>query len=107
MTPNPIAVCFNDPDEFLDEVRRDRNRVARGILRLTVRRRYGNPFVTVAVVASAMIENTVVRLDHRVGEAFAGDEAANGLAAKAQAVLDKLAEAARNLGLEVRAGVYE
>jgi hypothetical protein len=104
---NPLTVSFNDPDEFLEEVRKDHDRVDRAILRLTVRRRYGEPFVTVSVVATAVIEGTVVRLEHRIGDAFVGDEKSNGLAAKTKTVLGKLADAAKPLGLEVRAGVYE
>lgn len=105
--PIPVTVAFNDPDEFLEEIRCDRTRIDRGILRLTVRRRYGEPFVTVSVIATVTVENTVVVLDHRVGESFAGHERSNGLAAKTQTVLDKLTEAGKALGLEVRAGVYE
>ena len=103
----PPTVSFHDPDEFLDELRHDKDRVERNILRLTVRRRYGEPFVTVSVVATAVIEGAVVKLEHRIGEAFAGDEKAIGIAAKTQTVLDKLSTTAKDLGLEVRTGVYE
>jgi hypothetical protein len=103
----PSAVGFNDPNEFLAELRIDRERVERHILRLTVRRRYGEPFVTVSVVATAVVEGLVVKLEHRVGEAFAGDEKANGLSAKTQVVMQMLTDEASVLGLEVRAGVYE
>jgi hypothetical protein len=103
----PLTVSFHDPDEFLEEVGRDRGKVERNILRLTVRRRYGEPFVTVTVVATAVIEGVVVKLEHRIGEAFAGDEKATGLAIKTKTVLDKLSGAGKALGLEARAGVYE
>ena len=88
----PIAVNFHDPDEFMTEIRFDKDRIDRGILRITVRRRYGNPFVTVSVVATATVEGVLVKLEHRIGEAFAGDEKANGLTDKVQATLDKLTE---------------
>ena len=103
----PIAVSFHDLDEYLAELRIDKDRIDRGILRVTVRRRYGSPFVTVYVVATATIDGTLVKLEHRVGEAFAGDEKANGITDKAQTALDTLAEAGRSLGLDVRAGVFE
>ena len=103
----PIAVSFHDPDEFLAELRLDEDRIDRGILRVTVRRRYGSPFVTVSVVATATIEGTLVKLDHRIGEAFAGDEKTNGLTDKAQSVLDSLTGAGKSLGLDVRSGVFE
>lgn len=105
--PTAVRVNFNDPDEFLDEVRKDRDRIDRSILRLTVRRRYAQPFVHIAVVATAVVCGTVVRLEQRIGEAFFGDEKADGLTARIQAALDKITEAAKGLGLEVRAGVYE
>lgn len=105
--PGPITVSFNDPDEFLAELGRDLERIDRKILRVTVRRRYGQPFVTVAVLATAAVGGTLVKLEHRVGECFAGDERATGLANKTQTALDRLTVAATALGLDVRAGVFE
>jgi hypothetical protein len=105
--PTPMKVTFHDAGEFLDEIRTDRGLIDRGILRLTVRRRYGSPFVSVAVVATAAVAGVVVTLQHHVGETFAGDEKATGLSAKTQAILDQVADEAKALGLEVRAGVYE
>lgn len=103
----PIVVSFHDPDEFLTELRTDKDRIDRGILRVTVRRRYGSPFVTVSVVATATVEGVLVKLEHRIGEAFAGDEKVNGLTDKAQAALDTLTGAGKSFGLDVRAGVFE
>ena len=103
----PITVSFHDLGEYLAELRLDKDRIDRGILRVTVRRRYGSPFVTVSVVASVTVEGLLVKLEHRIGEAFAGDEKPNGLTDKAQAVLDTLTEAGKSLGLDVRAEVFE
>lgn len=103
----PVAVSFHDPEEFLAELRLDRDRIDRGILRVTVRHRYGNPFVTVSVVATATVEGVLVKLEQRVGEAIAGDEKANGLTDNAQAALDILTNAGNSLDLDVRAGVFE
>ncbi|HEX4613617.1 MAG TPA: hypothetical protein VH092_35875, partial [Urbifossiella sp.] len=77
--PVPVAVAFHDPEEFLAELRQDRERIDRAILRVTVRRRYGSPFVTVSVVATAAVEGVLVKLEQRIGEAFAGDEKTTGL----------------------------
>lgn len=103
----PVAVGFNDTDEFLNELRQDRDHIDRRILRITVRRRYRQPFTGVWVVATATVEGILVKLERRVGESFAGDEATNGLATKTQTILDQLTEAGKSLGLDVRAGVYE
>ena len=102
-----VKVNFHDPDEFLDELRKDRDRIDRNILRVTVRRRYAPPFVHVAVVATAVVGNTVVTLEQRLGEVFAGDEAGSPIPNKIQTALDRLTAAAVKLGLEVRAGVFE
>jgi hypothetical protein len=108
MNSKPVlSVAFNDPEEFLQELREDCHLVDRRILRVTVRRRYGEPFVTVSVLATAAIEGTVVKLDHRVGESFMGEERTNGVAKKTQMLLDQLSEAGKSLGLEIRAGTYE
>ena len=63
--------------------------------------------MTVSVVATATIGGVLVKLDHRIGEVFAGDEKATGLTDKTQAALDRLTEAGKSLGLDVRAGVFE
>lgn len=102
-----VRVNFNDLDEFLEEVRTDSDQIDRRILRVTLRRRYAQPFVHVAVVATAVVGNTMVHLEHRIGDAFFGDEKTTGLKTKVQSALDKLTDAAKTLGLEVRAGVYE
>jgi hypothetical protein len=102
-----MIVCYNDPDEYLDELRRDLDGVERKILRLTVRRRYGNPFVHVSVVATALVAGRVVQLEQTIGEAFAGDERAGGLGEKTRTALDKISAAAVQLGLEVRAGILK
>lgn len=102
-----MKVNFHDPDEFLDEVRKDHERVERRIVRITVRWQYVQPFVHVAVIATTVVGNFVVALEHRIGETFAGDEAGSPIPAKVRAALDHLTTEAVKLGLEVRAGVFE
>jgi hypothetical protein len=103
----PVKVNFHDSSEFFDELRKDQDRIDRKILRITVRRRYAPPFVNVSVVATALVGITIVVLEHRVGEVFAGDEKGSPIPAKIQACLDRMTTAAEKLGLEVRAGVFE
>jgi hypothetical protein len=102
-----VKVNFHDPDEFLDELRKDHERVQRQIVRITVRRRYVQPFVHVAVIATAVVGNFVVALEHRIGETFPGDEAGTPIPAKVRAALDHITAEATKLGLEIRAGVFE
>jgi hypothetical protein len=105
-TKAAVKVNFHDPDEFLEELRRDHDRVDRQILRVTVRRRYAPPFVHVAVLATAVVGTVVVTLEHRVGEMFPGDEAGSPIPGKIQSSIDRLTAEATKLGLEVRAGVF-
>lgn len=73
----PIAVAFNDPDEYIAEIGRDRDCIDRQILRVTVRRRYGEPFVTVSVVALPGRNTPRTRYSHRC-ESISRASAASG-----------------------------
>lgn len=101
-----MKVQFTDPEEFLDEVRRDTGLIDRGIVRVTVRRRVHHPFVALSVVATAAVGPTVVALEHRVGEALGGDPDPD-LSARVGARVDALTRELAGLGLDVRAGVLE
>src|SRR5262245_8014095 len=103
-----MKVYFNDVDEFLTEIRQDTTLMQRSILRLTLRRRYRSPFVQVSLVSTAQVGKTVVMLEHRLGETFTGDiETGTELSKRAEALMEKINTAARELGLEVRPGVFE
>ncbi|MCE9561220.1 MAG: hypothetical protein K8U57_04120 [Planctomycetes bacterium] len=102
-----MKVQFHDPEEFLAEVRRDAERVDRKIVRVTIRRRYRPPFVTMSVIATAVVSPTVITLDHRVGETFSGDGHDSDLVTKATATIDKVTRVLNEIGLEVRPGVFE
>jgi hypothetical protein len=90
MTTAPAVVSFHDPEEYLAGLRLDKDRIDRGVLRVTVRRRYGALVVVPSVVAGAVIKRSVVNLEHPVGESFSGEEVNRDTAAKRKAVLDKL-----------------
>jgi len=102
-----MTVMFHAPDEFLEELLRDRTRIDRQILRITVRHRYGEPFTTVSVIASAIVEGSIVKLQQRIGENFMAEPTSEALNRKVQAALDHLIAAAKTLELDVRTGVYE
>ncbi len=103
-----MKVQFHAIEEFLTEITRDRECIDRGILRITVLRRFHDPFVHIFLLATAVIDRTVVRLDHRLGECFASDAtAAAGIGKKAEELMNRLHREAEQLGLEVRAGVFE
>jgi hypothetical protein len=109
-------VTFTDPEEFLEELRADREKVYSGILRATKVRRAGGPFPqlqTVAVVATARVGHSVVRLTRFVGQVLSTPRGVeppetNGQVwAAADALLAQLEDAARAMGLTVRAGMVE
>jgi hypothetical protein len=102
------TVKFNDPSEFVRELRRDREKIERKILRLTCGHRHEYPMTVLTVLATALVGSVVVRLERRCGSYMTGDS--NGMDQTLAAVRAdcKLVEAAAHeLGLEVRAGVYE
>lgn len=103
-----MNVLFNDAGEFLAELHLDADKVDRKILRLTIRRRCHQPFVYVSVMGTVVIGRTVVTLDHRLGETFIGEDLKHSeVGNRAEALLARISQAAGELGLEVRAGVFE
>lgn len=103
------AVKFNDLDEFIGELRRDAAEVERKILRVTVRHRTDGqmPIRSMAVVASAVVAGHVVTLQAPCGTYLPGTGEADGVSVAAKERLAALEAAAGELGLEVRAGVFE
>ncbi len=103
-----MKVQFHAVEEFLVEITKDKDRVDQKILRLTVLRRFHDPFVHMFLLATAVVGGTIVRLDQRLGECFAADATAAGtIGKKAEELLARLDREAAALGLEVRAGVFE
>ncbi len=103
-----MKVQFHAIEEFLTEITKDKERIDRGILRVTVLRRFHDPFVHLFLLATAVLGGTIVRLDQRLGECFAADTTAvAGIGKKAEELMARLEREAKQLGLEVRAGVFE
>lgn len=104
------VVKFNDTDEFIHELRRDAHEVDRKILRLTYRRRQDSgtlPILSLAVIASAVIAGHVVALDERCGTYIPQSGEWEKVKADADKKFDAIKAVAGELGLEVRAGVFE
>jgi hypothetical protein len=103
-----MKVQFHAIEEFLTEITRDRDCIDRRILRITILRRFHDPFVHMFLLATPVVGATVVRLDERLGECFASDAtAAAGLGKKGDEFMARLAKEAERLGLEVRTGFFE
>ena len=111
-----VLVKFNFPDEFLEELTKDKALVYQGIVRLT--QVFGQEqkilVVThVSVVATAKVGPDVIRMDHRIGS-YSAPPGGHEVASDREAVLKKSREAldavqakCEQIGLEVRAGIYE
>lgn len=109
-----VLVKFNFPDEFLEELTKEKDLVYRGIVRLT--QVFGQEqkilVVThVSVVATAKVGPDVIRMDHRIGSysdhpVGRGGDRENVLT-KSRETLDTIQAQCEQLGLDVRAGIYE
>ncbi|MCI0462771.1 MAG: hypothetical protein L0Z62_37970 [Gemmataceae bacterium] len=103
-----MKVQFHAVEEFLAEIARDKEQIDRGILRISILRRFHDPFVHLFLLATAVVGGIVVRLDQRLGECFAADAAASaGIGKKGEELMARLGREAEQLGLEVRAGFFE
>lgn len=103
------TVKFNDVDEFLTELKADAEHVDRDLIRITFRHRaeQSTPFRSIAVIASAVIGGHVVTLEARSGTFFGGSPEADTAKQEAQKAAAAIEAAAKELGMEVRAGVFE
>jgi hypothetical protein len=115
-----LTAVFNDPEEFLEDLVKEAERpggdIARGIVRVTkeVRHTATDPLWNLLVVATYGVDDGqggvvhLVRLQHFCGQVWQGnpgDPVSIGVHEKSEKVMEIVVEAARALGLEVRAGV--
>jgi hypothetical protein len=108
-----MIVRFNDVNEFIEEIQLDLAQIDRGIVQVTkaVSLTATPPLRHLAVVATARIGDTVVRLDHFCGELWE-ERATEGshdakIYARAEELMKRIEIAARSSSLEVRAGIVE
>lgn len=114
MQPGPTIVHFTRADEFLSELELDRERIDRGIVRVTntLRRSSGLPIDRVTVVAAFEINvpgsvgARLVRVHHICGDVMDGDNDSAALK-RAREVSDKITNAAKAWGMDVRGGIIE
>lgn len=101
-----MKVQFHSVDEFLAEITRDVDRLDRKILRVSIMQRYSHPFLEISMVSTAVVGGVVVRLDRRIDSCFFCDETELArLRQRAKEQMEAVETSARNLGLEVRAGI--
>lgn len=110
MHKNPMNVQFNSVEEFLTELRQKTPNVE-PIVRLT--QQFENsgtlPLTHVSVIATYLRDTgglvQLVRLRRYCGDYMVGDRDSKA-EKKAHEAMEKIEACARNLGLEIRAGIY-
>ena len=112
-----MRVKFSTADEFLDELTKECSSssgpyaVDDQILRLTYAYRHDSqlPLKYLNVVAGVIVRGKIVELNQYVGQVVDMPEHEGSLRVKAQAaiILANIEAKARELNLEVRAGVFE
>jgi hypothetical protein len=109
-----VKVKFSTADEFLAELTKEAklNEVDDSILRLTYSYRQDRhiPLAYLSVVAGVVIRGKIVELNQYVGEVMTGAELHDGssrVKAKAEIIRVNIEAKARELNLEIRAGMFE
>jgi hypothetical protein len=103
-----LSTGFTEVDEFIADLRADRELVERGIVRLTklARPAMHGAITRVSVHAGAIVDGRPVVLERYVGELWGHPRDADVQVA-ATGLLDEIDAAIRELGLEPRAGHLE
>lgn len=102
-------VRFNQVEEFLEELAKDKDHIERGIVRLTNLYRPSRQVPSIqhlSVVATMRVGRDIIRLEVYCGDLWHLDRDQPVLD-RAKALHTTLEEGCARLGLEVRAGVLE
>ena len=107
-----MRVKFSAADEFVQELYQERGRVEDGILRLTFCYQQSKhaPLTYMSVVAGVIVRGKIIELQQYVGQVIdtpAPHEGSNRVKAKAEIIRANIKVKARDLELEVRAGMFE
>jgi len=104
-----MKVIFNEPKEFIEELRKEKDRVHRRIVRVTIRLKkaetaLGAAAFQIAVVATCRAGDELIVLEKPCGSCFIlNDEVRK----RANEVIEQLKKEIEEVGLEVRGGMYE
>jgi len=104
-----MKVKFNNPDEFIEEMEKDGQRISRNIVRLTTMRRISEKISAlhfVSVIATYRVGDEIIELDAYCGNEWT-NKADDKVWNKVKEIYDKIQKACERLNLEVRAGFYE
>lgn len=103
-----VKIHFTDPDEFIEELTKDREAVDRKIVRITLEHKMATNDVlfNVSLLATARFHGDIVRLERFCGQ-YMKSEGDNQTLARTHELVEKLSGQCQDPGLEVRAGVIE
>lgn len=104
------TVKFNSVEEFLDELKKERGNTRLNILRLTnLFSPIPNlgPIRSLTVVATFKLREDIVCLNRYCGQLWDMEDQDKETYQRAEAIHKQIEEAAKPLGIEVRAGIWE
>jgi chromosome condensin MukBEF complex kleisin-like MukF subunit len=104
-----IVVKFGSVDEFVSELVTDSNKIDRAIVRVVFRTALEQPMPmrSLTLIASAIVDGKLVRLERRVGSFFEDSTEADRVRAEGEKLADMIRQAAADMKLEIRSGVFE
>lgn len=104
-----MTVKFNATEEYVNELEKNAPVVHRKIVRVTKRAQITNmyPIQRMYVTATYVAEGDIIRLDRYVGDLQGDKRTDDALYRKADAIINSIEKASKELGLEPRAGMYE
>jgi len=106
MTDDRIVGHFNELDDFIDELERDREQVERGIVRVAVivTADYSLALRRLRVEAGAIVAGRLVRLQRPCGDLIHAPANDTEVTGRAQKLVEEISRRVEALGLERRYG---
>lgn len=104
-----MKVKFNITEEFIEEMKKDRDEIERAIIRLTTLKSYSEKtpgLYLISVISTYRRGDEIIELKKFCGDVFGKEDAAE-VWERVQQVYTEIEKAAKELGLEIRPGVYE
>jgi len=104
-----MKIRFNNLDEFIKEIEKDKDKIHRGIVRLaTVQKALEvSSLYAVKVIAAYRVGDEVVELEQFCGNWWREDKKEGKVWDEAKETCEKISKTCKESGLEIRAGVYE
>lgn len=104
------TVKFTSVEEFIEELEKERANIRLKVVRLT--NLFSpipnlSPIRSLTVVATAKVRDDIIRLNRYCGQIWDIDKTDEETYERAEAAHKRIEEAAKTLGIEIRAGIWE